>query len=618
MKYSLKELLLTEYSEKVYKTLIERFKKQNRNLDEENVRYYIKRFEQLQPKIREMFEKRAGDEAFEKIFKLIPKQIQEKNKYLDILQWERFVDLEKIVDIFPSSRGQQKKAAKDVVNAATTDADEIYNSNGIEIYKGDSQHSCVRYGSKDGKAENYSWCISRAGDTRSMYGSYRFKEGSSRMFYFIFDRKRSSNAGGRNDFEDPLHAIVLHVFENGKYKITNADNNPGEEPSPAVSFEQMLSYIDKEYASYSPQNITSALKSLGSAGLKYVNPTAEEVELQALKGKILTPEQFQQLSYKTKTAYVQNNATTVNTQIFKLLDNDLKNLAINNDRKCSFDELKDSPGLLKRYPVYRYTRYPNLALPPIFIPYLPAELKQKYYDDFKDEFLTYEIIEKYLGDKILKEYIAEQLDNLAFLPQSAKKYMTTDQLSYFEIYSLGWSDSKYDAGKLPEEETDAPSQYIDISPISVKTYTELKPEQKEEFKKLISKFGKNKNDYQKYNWITFGFPTILLIGGEYIFITRKEMSNEKNGAIIDSSGRILVDNVLMYELELFKGGKNVTDNDTGLCLTTNSNTSLYVPEQYVDEIKIGPSEKVSIQDLKKAMSGSSLKEHFQRYAGIKK
>ena len=138
--------IILEYSEKVYNTLIDRYKQQNRNLEDDTIRYYVTRFHQLLPSIQQRF--KNNDET---IIKAIPKELLIPNKqgkitqYTDVLQWRKFTDLEKIVDIFPASKSFQKAALEK--NMAETDADEVYNKDGIEIYKGDSMHRCIKYGS---------------------------------------------------------------------------------------------------------------------------------------------------------------------------------------------------------------------------------------------------------------------------------------------------------------------------------------------------------------------------------------------------------------------------------------------------------------------------------------
>ncbi|HEX5186614.1 MAG TPA: hypothetical protein VFV86_06960, partial [Nitrososphaeraceae archaeon] len=402
--------LINEYSEKVYKTLIDRFKKQNRNLEDDTIRYYVGRFHQLLPSIQQRF--KNGDETIKGAIPkelLIPNKQNKITQYTDILQWKRFTDLEKIVDIFPASKSFQKQALEK--NMAETDADEVYKQDNIEIYKGDSMHSCIKYGNN----EYYSWCISRAGETRSMYYSYRFREGNSRMFYFVFDRNRSSHKSRIKEFDDKWHAFVIHVYEKGTYAITTADN-PGE--TDFTRWEEMGRMI--------PADIWNKIKGMKSL-FKYIPPSQEETELQALKNKSLSKEQFNQLSYKTKILYVQNNATTLPSEIFKVLDLDLKNMAINNDRRCSYDELKSNLGLLKRYPDYRFSRHEDEPIPYPFIPYLKEDMQRQYYDKFEADYLTFDEIEKYFSKNIIHEYIDKQISNYDFLPEEAIKYMNEEQ-----------------------------------------------------------------------------------------------------------------------------------------------------------------------------------------------
>jgi hypothetical protein len=611
----LTDLLLKEYSEKVYNDRIAHYKSQQPNLEPDTIRSYIKRFEDLKSKIKNMFEKNEGDTDglklanYEKIIKLIPRNIQEKNKFMDIYLWDKFSDLESIIDIFPSSKRQQKKAEAEILNSVNTDAKSIYNQNGIEVYLGDEQHSCVKYGAKGSKAEYYTWCISKSSDTQNMYGAYRFREGKSRVFYFVFDRSRSDKRTNY-EFEDPLHAIVIHVFENSKFKMTNADNNPNEEPRDPVSFSDLLSYIKKEYSLYQPDNIISALKSLESK-ISYVKPSAEEVELQALKGKRLSSEQFQALSYNTKKLYVQTNAKDIPTDIFILLDTDLKNLAINNDRECSYEELKNNQSLLKRYAVYRYTRYPTIAIPTSFLKFLPEDLKLKYYNDFENK-LTYDLIKDNLGENTLKQYIDDNIKIMGYLPEDAVRYMNSKQKQLYEVYSLFTTDSKLEFGD-DENSKQATTKQIVISPVSAETFNKFDSKQKQQFLSIVKQMSKNKNNAEKYACTTMGIPTVLLISGKYYFITYEKYSDDSSYCIMDENGRILFKNIDPITIDLLKNGEDIKEYSLSGFYPSNSNT-MYFNENDFDTLsfnKVDDYEKTI--ELTPAQISQGLKEHIQEF-----
>ena len=314
--------------------LKDRYRKQSTNLDDEMIEYYINRFDQLKNSIKQRL---AANE--QNVVNAIPKELRVGDKFLDILQWRKWSDLEKIVDIFPAPPSAQKAAG--VKNDAEVDTNEIYNKDGLEVYKGDSQHACVQYGHQ--KGNSYSWCISRPG-TSSYYPNYRFMGEKSRMFYFIFDRSRSSakKAGG-NGFVDKFHAIVIHVFENGNYAVTDADN-PGEDV--VKTFESLSAHM--------PADLWAKIKPLKEL-FKYVAPSQEEKELAALKGKKLTLDQFAEISYNTKLAYINGGAVLSPEQI-AILDVDLKNQYINIGNPMPFEALKDNLPLVKRYIKVQFIR----------------------------------------------------------------------------------------------------------------------------------------------------------------------------------------------------------------------------------------------------------------------
>ena len=90
------------------------------------------------------------------------------------------------------------------------DADILVNNNQLTIYKGDSQHKCIKYG------QGYTFCISRPSGG-NMYNSYRL--GKSSTFYFIFFKNIPKS--------NPKHIMVLDKTKNG-FEYTFANNNTQE------------------------------------------------------------------------------------------------------------------------------------------------------------------------------------------------------------------------------------------------------------------------------------------------------------------------------------------------------------------------------------------------------
>lgn len=599
--------LLMEYSEKVYKTLIDRYKKQNFNLDEEIIRGYINRFAQLSTAIRQRFEQKDPT-----IVNVIPKELQEKNKYLDIMQWKKFTELEKVVDIFPASRGQQKAAISQ--NMAETDADEIYNKDNLEIYRGDSENRCIKYGQN----QKYSWCISRAG-SQNMYNSYRFQQGTSRMFYFVFDKTRPSSKNTRSGgFTDPYHAIVIHTFENGRYAVTNAENN-GDKT--ANKWEEIGNIV--------PSDLWNKLKPLKNL-FKYNVPSQEETDLAALKGKRLSLEQFVALSYNVKLQYIQANAKDgLTTEQFKTLDFDLKNAAINYGRRCSFDELKSNLGLLKRYPDYRFTRHEDEPLPYEFIPYLKEELQRLYYDKFEEQYLTFDEIEKYFSKNILNEYIAKQIEIFGFLPEEAVKHMKDDQKALYSIYNIPYMDVQY-YGNPTEQDTIAPDRLAMVPELSYKTFNSLDSSRRNEFINLIKKIGGNSKNISYYNkedsgGFFTGVPTMFEYNNNFYFImpmdkapsqnSKSTVDNSDKYLIVDENGQSLTKTPLQ-NIKLYKGDKMISDNPI-VGRQTGGNT-YWVQQREFDNIK-ADGKTIKMDVLKEAINESAqIKHKLQYLAGIVK
>jgi len=192
---------LDELSVSAKQKAIEKFSKEKPELGLNVITHYVTRFEQLQNS----------------------PHITQK----DIFQYN-WKDLEKAIDSAPV-----KKSKADKPPEPGKDANLIYNENGLRIYKGHTKQACIKYGT------GYSWCISARGEG-NMYSSYRFDEGGTP--YFVFDDDRSHELEPPPNpevFIDPLHAIVIFVFEKGgnsdgmdydytEYMVTTA-NNDGEE-----------------------------------------------------------------------------------------------------------------------------------------------------------------------------------------------------------------------------------------------------------------------------------------------------------------------------------------------------------------------------------------------------
>jgi hypothetical protein len=597
----LKEFVLAEYSEKILKQMLDLYKQQKPNLDDEQILYYVKRFDQIKTALKKKVEDKDPT-----VLALLPKDLQseeslKKNFYLEITRYKRFDALEKLID-GAFSKAQAKKEKEELVNSAETDADKIYDKDNLEIYKGDAEHKCIKYG----KNQYYSWCIART--QGSMYSGYRFQGvgGGSRMFYFVFDKTRpDKKEGGR--FEDPYHAVVIHAREDGGYAVTDA-TNMGDKP--AKTWDDVIKLL--------PAELGSKLKGLEYL-FKYIKPSSEEIAQAAMKGKKLSFEQFAELSYADKKTYVQANASNrniIDSNIFKSLDLDLKNECINFGRICTFDELKSNVGLLKRYPDFRFTRYPKEPLPYPFIPYLKDDLQQKYLEEFEDEYLTFDEIEKYFSDATVKKYIDKQIKKFGFLPPEAEKFMSSTQKKIYSIYSISFKDISYSSNPDIENSTMAPLRLVSVAPISAKTYNDLSSQERKLYFELIDRLFEQGNGVEKHSDFFMGVPQMIQINNK-VFMLCPSSNNSDVFTLIDENGKVAKDNI--YTLEIYKNGKEIEYDSTpaGPIYKISGQRTWYLPQSEYDSIKLLDEDGDEIRfDMNNLEENNELVRKFQKLAGI--
>lgn len=168
------EFVNEAFSEKFKQDLVDKFKKQQPNLNPDAIQAYISRFE------------RSKDNAL-----IIQKDI---TKYT----WK---ELEKALDALPVSN--RIKAGKIDLNSNEA----LYNQDGLRVYEGSTKKLCIKYGN------GYKWCISARGED-NMYYHYRLIENGSP--YFVFDDNKPKS--------DPTHAAVVFAFKEGS---TGRDDEEG-------------------------------------------------------------------------------------------------------------------------------------------------------------------------------------------------------------------------------------------------------------------------------------------------------------------------------------------------------------------------------------------------------
>ena len=226
--------------------------------------------------------------------------------------------------------------------------------------------------------------------------------------------------------------------------------------------------------------------------------------------------------------------------------------------KFSFDELKKSQGLLKRYADYRFTRHPKDPIPYVFIPYLKSEFQKEYFEKFND-YVTFSVLEKYFNEDIIKEFVTKELNQLgASLPPEAKKYMTNEQRNLYDLYSLVFKDANYIEIPVDENSVDAPEQEINLPSISQKSFKELSAENRKKINDLYKRIENNVDNLEKYSNFFTGYPLSFELNGNNFLITPNDKNSLYDYVIMDEDGNVVKDNI--QRLEFFKNNREINLN----------------------------------------------------------
>jgi hypothetical protein len=495
MKYSLNKLLLNEYSEKLVKQLVDKFKKEDRNADEAQIRWRINRFDQIKNGIKPRLDK--GTLNIPEKFTKPDKRTNKIANYLDINQW-RYDELENLVDAFYKEETPTKSSDGEEMGGANTakpeaDANLVYNQNGMEIYSAPDKQSCIKYSYE--KGGTYRTCIGRKEDASNQYYDYRFgRKGQFRHFYFCFNRSQNSKLKpgtdpAKRDYINWYHFFIIHVSEDNKlYGITDAvnlwDADSTHEKFP-ISWEQVGQHMIK-YGGESGRDSWDKIKNLRNL-FTYVAPSEEETNIAAVKGKTLSPDQFKTLNRSTKVAYL-NMKNPMQPEMFNMLDVELKNLAINLEYQIPYEALKDNIPLIKRYITVQFIRA-NKPISADYLGYMDLvknvqgrDLKKEYYDKYKDKpYINYDHIAKFFPEEV-EEYVKDMLSTLDYLPESFVKYLTTDEKDLYYKYSPAYASTYIDK----KEGRDAVSSYYLITaPMALKDFTSLDSNQKKAFVEFL-------------------------------------------------------------------------------------------------------------------------------------
>jgi len=286
--------ILKEYSIGVVNKLKEKFKKENSALTDDQIDYYIKRFEELKssPKVNDK----------------------------DITTYS-FQKLEQVVDSFPT----KEKVSKTNNNVEFSQTELIYNKPPLQIYHGDKERTCIKI-KGDFPA---SWCVSR-GSGGNMYNTYRYA-GTEPSFYFVKNIERLNKI---TEIEDDKYCFfVVQRNNQGNYIVTNAKNDGDE----TMEWEEILEI----------EPLLQGTESL----FKNVPLTDEERKYYRRFGNGISDEHYDDLSYKEKKIYISIYRALTDTQ-FKNTPNDLLNDYISMGVELTedqFDFIKDKRQLFNNY-----------------------------------------------------------------------------------------------------------------------------------------------------------------------------------------------------------------------------------------------------------------------------
>ena len=558
-KYSFDDMIkliksLPENTENIKKEAVKKFVEKEQ-IGKDLAQSYVARFISNRNNLKGALIDGTDDELYTKedVEKLIPKNLLRNNLYLDPRNWE-FHPLEQMLDaLFPS-----KKEISGEINNVSTDADKIYDKDGIEIYKGDDMHKCISYNPKVASTshQKYAWCVTQAGGG-NMYDYYRFGE-EAPTFYFIFDKNRSSTPDHK-PFKDVWHAFVIRVASNGEtYYITHADN-----PKDAVAkgWENISNKI--------PADIWGKIKNLKDY-FKPIELSKSERLRKLASGKNLSLTEFKELTNDEKVDYVKGKSQKqgLTNDILEILPKyktvdeygkptTLANEAINNGQTFPYFILKQYESLAKRYAIVNFRHGDNAEnntdklLPLPYIKYLDENAKQIILSKYQ-EFLTFEYIEKYFGKETTKKYVNDQIQNLDYLPEKGpEKYIDNPKLKQlFDIYSKLYGPWQLTSStNMSDEELELksimPTQGVYPRAIDQKYWSDLSTLERRSIIELVERYNQN----LKYENLLYALPFVIKDGSQkYVFLPQSK-DNYDVWVLMDEQGKVIKDKYNLPQLK---------------------------------------------------------------------
>jgi hypothetical protein len=184
------------YSRLLSKKMFEKFSKENPNLTQDQILFYI--------------------DSYGENFDLIPFETKGIDKMT-------FSELEHLLDGL-----QGKKGASDNNKEDYGDIDLIYDENNLKVFAPLTKDQCIRL--KNGR----SWCTSREG-SGNMYYNYRL--GHERTLYYVVDEDMN--------FDDLNYAVVILVDPDGRMAMADRSNSGRYGGSTNIPWSEIVSKVPK-------------------------------------------------------------------------------------------------------------------------------------------------------------------------------------------------------------------------------------------------------------------------------------------------------------------------------------------------------------------------------------
>jgi hypothetical protein len=204
------------YPRLIVKKMLEKYSKENPNLTQDQILYYI--------------------DSYTTNFDQIPFNVKGVDKM-------KFSELEHLLDGLQGKKGPSGDKKEDLGNI-----DLKYDENNLKIFAPKTKDQCIRL--RNGRG----WCTSREG-SGNMYYNYRL--GHERTLYYVIDEDK--------DFDDLNFATVILVDPNGRKSMADKSNSGKYGGSTNLPWSEIVSKVPKlkdlEYV-FEPQPLTQEERQL--------------------------------------------------------------------------------------------------------------------------------------------------------------------------------------------------------------------------------------------------------------------------------------------------------------------------------------------------------------------